>query len=237
MNKRNLLMTILMFAMSFSNFMFAQKVLDSGMVKMEITKVTADDPQMAMQLEMMKGTQTEIYFEKDKNSSYMSMMGGMLEIKVHVDEAENKVNMFMDMMGQKIWVETTGDEAQNAQQKEIAEKSVITYDKSDTKKIQGYDCYKFTVTNPDMEDLNLTGYITPDIKSKANIMQGFQSLQFEGFPMEFTMGNKMFGMTNTAVAVKDKVDSSKLKFDSKGYKKMTMEEFQKSMGGMGGFGF
>lgn len=230
-------LAILFVSVVFSVSVVAQKTLESGMVKMEITKVSADDPQMEMQLEMMKGSQTSIYFEKERHASYMSMMGGMMEIKVLADEKDKKTNMLMDVMGQKIWVESSFDEAQNPQQKEIMDKSVITYDKNDTKKILGYDCYKFTVTNPEMEELSLTGYLTQDIKSKANIMQGFQSLEFEGFPMEFTMGNKMFSMTNTAVEVKDKLDASKLKFDTKGYKKMTMEELQKSMGGMGGFGF
>ena len=70
------------------------------------------------------------------------------------------------------------------------------------------------------------------------MIQGFQSLEFSGYTMEFTVGNPQFSMTYTAVEIKDSVDDSKFTYDTKGYKKMTMEEFQKSMAGMGGgFGF
>ena len=94
-----------------------------------------------------------------------------------------------------------------------------------------------SVTNPEMDGVTLSGYVTAEIKTKANIIQGFQSLEFEGYPMEFSIGSPQFSMTMTAIDVKDSVDENKFLLDTKGYKKMTMDEFQKSMGGMGGFGF
>lgn len=146
--------------------------------------------------------------------------------------------MLFDMMGNKTWIESKLDDAQTPQQKEIASKSKIEYDKSNTKDILGYKCYKMTVTNPEMEGMTVTAYVTEDIKTKANLIQGFQSLEFSGYTMEFTVGNPQFSMTYTAVEIKDSVDDSKFAYDTKGYKKMTMEEFQKSMAGMGGgFGF
>lgn len=217
-----------------SNYLLnAQTVLDKGTVKMEITAVSAEDPQMAMGLEMMKGSQTELYFKADQHATYMNMMGGMMEMKVFVESAQNQMNMLFDMMGQKMWIESKLDESQTPQQKEISSKSKIEYNKDDTKEILGYKCYKMTVTNPEMEGTTLTGYVTEQIKTKANLVQGFQTLQFNGYPMEFTVGNPQFSMTMTAIEVKDTIDESKLKFDTKGYKKMTMEEFQKNMGGMG----
>jgi hypothetical protein len=211
----------------------AQKVLEKGTVKMEITDVKAEDPQMAMGLEMMKGSQTELHFKADQHATYMNMMGGMVEMKVFVENAQNQMNMLFDMMGQKMWIESKLDESQTPQQKEIASKSKIEYNKDDTKEILGYKCYKMTVTNPEMEGTTLSGYVTEQIKTKANMIQGFQTLEFSGYPMEFTVGNPQFSMTMTAVDVKETVDEAKLKYDTKGYKKMTMEEFQKSMGGMG----
>lgn len=56
------------------------------------------------------------------------------------------MNMLFDVMGQKMWLESTLEESQTAQQKEIASKSKIDYDKNDTKEILGYKCYKMTVT-------------------------------------------------------------------------------------------
>jgi hypothetical protein len=55
--------------------------------------------------------------------------------------------------------------------------------------------------------------------------------------MEFSVGSAQFSMTMTAIDVNDNVDEKKFALDTKGYKKQTMEEFQKAMSGMGGFGF
>ena len=212
--------------------------MDKGSIKMEVTNVSAEDPQMAMGLEMMKGSQTEVFFKNEQYVTHMDMMGGMVKMQVHVEKEKNMMNMLFDMMGNKTWIESKLDDAQTPQQKEISAKSKIEYDKSNTKEILGYKCYKMTITNPEMEGMTVTGYVTEEIKTKANLIQGFQSLEFAGYTMEFTVGNPQFSMTSTAVEIKDTVDDSKFTFDTKGYKKMTMEEFQKSMAGMGGgFGF
>jgi len=218
--------------------LFSQKTLEKGSIKMEITKVNAEDPQMAMGLEMMKGSQTQVFFKNEQYVTHMDMMGGMVKMQIHVEKAKNMMNMLFDMMGNKTWIESKLEDAQSAQQKEIASKSQIDYDKNDTKEILGYKCYKMTVTNPEMDGITVTGYVTEDIKTKANLVQGFQSLEFAGYTMEFTVGSPKFSMTMTAIEINDTVDDSKFSFDTKGYKKMTMEEFQKSMGGMGaGLGF
>ncbi len=218
--------------------LFSQKTLEKGSIKMEITKVNAEDPQMAMGLEMMKGSQTQVFFKNEQYVTHMDMMGGMVKMQIHVEKAKNMMNMLFDMMGNKTWIESKLEDAQSAQQKEIASKSQIDYDKNDTKEILGYKCYKMTVTNPEMDGITVTGYVTEDIKTKANLVQGFQSLEFAGYTMEFTVGSPKFSMTMTAIEINDTVDESKFSFDTKGYKKMTMEEFQKSMGGMGaGLGF
>lgn len=215
----------------------AQKTLEKGTVKMEITKVASDDPQMEMMLGAMKGSQTELVFDGDRHVSNMDMMGGMVKVKVMVNKAENSMNMLFDAMGKKSWVESPLDKSQSAQEKAVAEKSVIAYDKNNTKDILGYKCYKMTVTNPELEGMTVSGYVTTEVKTKANLIQGFQSLEFEGFPMEFSVGSAQFSMTMTAIDVNDNVDEKKFALDTKGYKKQTMEEFQKDMAGMGGFGF
>ncbi len=235
--KNNFYLVSFIFLLLANNVLVAQKVMDKGTVKMEITNVSAEDPQMAMGLEMMKGSETELIFKEDQYVTNMNMMGGMMKIQVFVEKGKNTMNMLMDMMGNKSWIESKLDETQNAQQKAIAEQSKIEYDKNETKEILGYKCYKMTVTNPEMEGITVTGYVTEDIKTKANLIQGFQSLEFAGYTMEYTVSNPKFSMTMTAVDVKDTVEESKFSFDTKGYKKMTMAELQKSMGGMGGLGF
>lgn len=220
---------------SVNSSLTAQTTLNKGTIKMEITKAKSDDPQMDMGLSALKGSQTELVFDGNRYVTNMDMMGGMVSIKTKIETDKNKMDMLMDAMGNKIWVESELDKAESASEKQVAEQSKITYDKADTKNILGYKCYKMTLTNPEMEDFTLIGYVTQDIKTNANLVKGFQSMQFEGYLMEYTISNPQFSITMSAVEVKDTFDESKFNFDTKGYKKMTMDEFQKSMGGMGGF--
>ena len=99
----------------------AQKVLSEGYVKMEITEVTSDNPQMAQGLEMMIGTQTELFFNKEKSVNKMSMMGGMVENNTYVDFNTDKINILMNAMGNKMWIETNKDESSSEEQKKIQE--------------------------------------------------------------------------------------------------------------------
>jgi hypothetical protein len=230
----NLMKSVLLIVLlSISYISSAQKSLDKGSITMEITAVASDDPQTEMMLGAMKGSQTEVVFEGSKHVTNMDMMGGMVKMQIHVNSDANKMNMLFDAMGNKMWIESDIDKSQDPKQKEIADKSVITYDKNDTKEILGYKCYKMTIKNDEMEGMKVTGYVTSDVKTNANLIQGFQSLKFEGYPMEFTVGSPQFSMTMTAKEIKETVDQNKFNLDTKGYKKMTMEEFQNAMGGMG----
>ncbi|KXK39224.1 MAG: hypothetical protein J5I52_00375 [Saprospiraceae bacterium] len=214
----------------------AQKTLEKGSLTMEITKISAEDPQMEMGLSALKGSQTEMIFDQDKYMTISSMMGGMVNTKVRINKKENAFDLFMDAMGNKMWVESKLDESQTPEEAAIAKHTKIVYDKNDTKEILGYKCYKATITNPEMDkDMEIIAYVTPDIKASGNMMQGFQSVSLDGLHMEFTMKNPQFSMTFRAVDIKDTVDESKFNIDTKGYKKMTMEEFKNSMGNMGGF--
>jgi hypothetical protein len=230
---RNIFSVIIFSLLCNITFLTAQKTLTKGTTTMEITNVLSEDPQMQMILEGIKGSQTILVFAEDKYVSSSDIMGGMVKITSHVSKKDNMMNMLFESMGNKIWVESTLDKAQTQQQKEIAMKNSVTYDKNDTKEILGYKCYKMTVTNPEMQEMTLTGYVAPEILTKANIIQGFQSVEFEGFPLEYTMKNKMGSITMTAKEVTDKVDESKFVLDTKGFKKMTMEEFQKLAESMG----
>lgn len=216
---------------------YAQKTLTKGTVKMEITDVASDDENMAMALEMMKGTETDLYFKDDKYVTKVNMMGGMVNMSTHISEEKNSFDMLMDAMGQKMWISSTLEETKNSPEAKQAENAKVEYDKADTKEILGYKCHKVTITIPDSEDMTVTGYVTEDIKTKANLIQGMQALQLNGFPMEFTVKNPMMSMTMKTTKVSDELDEAMLTLSTDGYKKMTMEEFQQSMGGMGGMGF
>jgi len=212
---------------------YGQKVLTEGLVKMEITTVNADDPQMAMQMEMMKGSSLAIFFKGEEYITDMNMMGGLMLMKNKINNKENKLDLFMDMMGQKIWIESNLDETKTPEQKEIAEQSKIEYDKNDKKVILGYNCYKMTIQNPAMEGMKVTAYVTDEIKTKAKVIRGFESVEYQGFPLEFEVDNSMFTMKMETKSIEDKIKDSAFIVDTNGYKKMTMKEFQESFGGMG----
>jgi len=59
----------------------AQKTLTEGYIKMEIISADSDDPSVKQMMQMMNGTETEFYFNKDKSFSTVDMMGGMMTIQ------------------------------------------------------------------------------------------------------------------------------------------------------------
>ncbi len=214
--------------------MMAQTTLTEGHIKMEITEATSDDEQMAMGLEMMKGTETHIIFNETTYVSKMNMMGGMIDIKTYVTESSDEFNMLMDAMGQKMWVASSIKDAESSDSQNLAKNAKVTYDESNTKEISGYNCYQMKITTPDAPDMEVTGYVTKDIKTNANIIQGMQSLDLDGFPLEFTIKNTMMTITMSATDIQNTVDKSEFEMKTDGFKKMTMAEFEQAMGQMGG---
>lgn len=233
---KNLLAIILLIAFVINTD--AQKVLEKGTIKMEITDVKTDDEQMAMMIGMLKGSEMNLHFNGSKSVTQMSMMGGMVNNITHTDLKNNTYDMFMDMMGQKFWVSDKLDAMKNSENAAKAKQAKITYDKNDKKTILGYDCYAMAITMPGSDKAVAKGYITEAIKSKANMIQGMEALEFAGFPLEFTVDATVMQLTMTTKEIMDTVDETKLAINGEGYKKMTMEEFTKQMGGMGaGLGF
>lgn len=218
----------------------AQKSMTEGYIKMEITDIKAesDDPNMAMGLEMMKGSVTEIYFIEGKYKTTMNMMGGMIAMQNVVDVSTKKMDMLFDAMGNKMWIDSNLDEVkESADQTNGMEDFDISYDKSETKSILGFEAYKATITIPNTPGTTVEGWITEEINTDANIIQGMADLKLKGFPLEFSVKNPQMTMTFAATDIKESVDKSVFDFNTTGYKKMTMKEFQETMGGMGALGF
>lgn len=232
--KKHLLNFLLIFAPMAFLTVSAQKNLDKGTIKMEITKVGSENPQTAQMLEMMKGTTTEIFFMGNESMTRMSMMGGMVNTDTQVNKESGKMDMYMDMMGNKMWIETDIEEAKKA---DAQAKVDIEADKSDSKEIMGYKAYKVNIRNEADPTMKISGYVTEEIKANANAIQGMQGVELPGFPLIIMIESPDMSMTIETTSIKDEVDASVFKKDTAGYKKMTMEEFQKTMGGMGGMGF
>jgi len=204
-----------------------------GTITMEITDISSDNAQMAQVAEMMKGTQTKVFFKGDKSVTQMDMMGGMVKMNMFT-QVEGEFDMLMDAMGQKFWVNMPKTEI--AQMKAKAPEMEISYDKADKKTIAGYECYKMNVVVDADSEMNISAYITEDLEFQAPVMQGVDMTQFAGFPLEYTMEGGPMQMTITTKEFLKTVDESVFEMNTSGYKKMTMDELQ-SMGGGGGFGF
>lgn len=235
--KKTLLILLVAVCTISTSALVAQNTLTEGHVKMEITKIDSDDEAMAAQMQMLKGTTTDIYFNKDKYKSSMNMMGGLMNVTNIVTSATGKMDMFMDMMGQKMWIDT--DVEESSEGKPTTADVDIVYDESDTKEILGYPCYKMTIKAPEMQGGTVTAYITEEIKSDAKFIQGYEKVEYKGFPLEISVGvPNMMVMTMETTAINQELPANALEMNTQGYEKMTMEQFTEKMGGMApGLGF
>ncbi len=232
----SLLAIMVMFVLSIQ----AQTDLSKGHIKQEITDVASDDDQVAMQLEMMKGSTTNYHFNDAKNLMSMSMMGGMVEVKTLYTVEGEKIDLYFNAMGQKMLVQSNKAEmeAEAGDQAEALKNMQVTLDKEDKKEILGYSCYKATIAMPDGEKgMSMTAYISEDVKADPRLIQNLQYVELPGFPLELTVNMGPMTMTTTTVEISDKLDDSVFNISDEGYKKMTFKEFMDAMGGMGGMGF
>ncbi len=220
----------------FAGNLFGQSEISEGVIKMEISDVNSDDQQIAAQLEMMKGTETNYYFNKDKYLVSANMMGGMITMKNLFNVSDEQLTILFDVMGQKMMVESSKEErkASEAEQMEAMEGMEVVYDKSDTKEIMGYKCHKATIKGNDEIPMSFEMYVSEELKATNKMIQGLQAFDIEGFPMEFVMDMGKMSMTYTTTEISKELDASVFEIDSNGYKKMTFEEFQQQMGAMGG---
>jgi len=235
--------TLLFFLIAFITFQVtAQKTLTTGHIKMEITEATSDDEQMAMGLEMLKGTETNYYFDSEKTLVTQSMMGGMVEVATITKMKDKSMEMFFNMMGNKTLVETTDEEMRNSEGVDTAamSKMKVIYDENDKKKIAGYECIKATISNPELSEseVNFTMYVSSDINASAKMIQTLSEFDIRGFPLEFSINMPNMKMIYSTTTIETEFDKNVFNVDRTGYTKMTMEDFQKQMGGMsGGLGF
>ena len=237
MNKYLVLAFGLIMALFLSPSAFSQ---DEGHITFEITDVASDNPQVQAQMEMMKGSTTEVYYKGDKSLTNMNMMGGMINVNLILGGKDQGMKMAMDMMGQKVLIPISKEEMEKmkAESENPMSELTIEYDESDTKEIAGFTCYKMVatpVTNPDMK---LEAYITEEIKTNAALVQGVDMEQFKGYPLEIVANLGMATMTTSAKAYEPKCDDASLTMDTSGFTEMSFEDFMSSMGQMGGgFGF
>jgi len=236
---KNLSLLILAFFCLSTLSVEAQDALKKGMIKMEITEVGSDNPQVAAQLEMMKGTSTEYFFNEDKSLVNSNMMGGMIKMSYLVNNDDEHLTMLFDAMGQKMMIKSTKEERAEfeKEQNAAAESMNITYDESDTKEILGYKCIRADIESDDSEiPMSFTMYVAPDIKASSKMIQGLQAYELKGFPLELIIDSEQMSMTFSTTELKREIDESVFSLNTSGYTEMTFDEFQQQMGAFGGGG-
>jgi GLPGLI family protein len=216
--------------LAFATPNFAQKKISTGKVTYEITDIQSE---MA-ELNMLKGTEMDLFFSDAKQKMAIALMGGLMRVQTIVDNnATNQNAVLMDMMGKKIQIAGLDDEAmkQNPMMSMASGGQDLDFkvNKKDKKKIAGYKCKKATAKLP--QGVEMEVYVTKKITPKNSMMQKALG-GLEGFPLEFSINTGMgISLTFSAQDVTGDLASDAFNIPD-GYKKMTMEEFQKEMGGM-----
>lgn len=224
-------LSLLLSAFLLTSFgLFAQKELTSGYVKMEITKVEAEDEQMATMLQMMKGSESEYYFNSDYMLAKVNAMGGMFTTDALTDLKTKSVTSLVNAMGQKMAVTNTEESKEKAKAPEVE----VEYVDNDTKEILGYKTSKAIITTPSQPGMKFTVYLTKEIKANSSMINMMESIEMDGFPLEYIIEANGMKLTMEAQEIKDEIDPAVFELSMEGYKKMTPEEFKKAMGAMGG---
>lgn len=217
----------------------AQETIKEGYIKMEITDIKSDDAAMQAQLSMMKNTTQEVYFDNSGRSiSKTDMMGGMVTTTTVTNMKDQTGYMLfnMDMMGQKIKVDLS-EEIKKGMTNDSLVNLEVEHFYDDKKVILGFECHRAVISIPNTDGVTITAYVTKDIKTDAEVIQGIDAEKIGGMPLMYKMENSGIELVYEAVDFKREIDNSVFDVDTSGYDEMTMEEFQKKMGAMGGMGF
>jgi len=207
----------------------AQKTFSEGSVEFEITDISSDNPQVAAQIDMMKGSTMITYVKGDKQLTSMNMMNGMMQQNMIMDKENNSMIMLMDAMGRKIKVDMPLDDEQ-AENTDVD----IQYFEDDRKEIAGHDTYKAILsTKADGQETEIETYITEAYTFDGSMIRNAPgAAQLRGLPLEYTISQPQIKMTFTAQNITESVDDSVFEFNMDDYEEMSQEDLQ-NMGGMG----
>jgi len=204
----------------------AQTQLKKGSVTYSMTMPGASEEMAAM------GESTiTVHFNETMQATDMSMMGGMMLMKTIIPTANKKDSkMTMEVMGMKYEITDVGEEASKSSKglSNLDDAKEIVYDKKDIKEIAGFKCYKATVTMND--GTKSTFYITEAIAPQTPTSPEAK-IKLTGYPLEITVQTAQGEMNMKATKFSKEIPADAFKV-GEGFTKVTMEEFQKQMGGM-----
>lgn len=204
--------------------MNAQTALKKGSVTYKMT-MTGNDEAAAM----MGESTISVHFDEKNQATDMNMMGGMMTMKTITPVGNLKdAKMAIEVMGMKYEIIEIGEEALKANKGlgNLENALEVSYDKKDTKEIAGFKCYKATVKMNDgtSSDFYITDGIAPQQTEETKV-------KLTGYPLEVKVTTEQGEMLMTATSFSKELPKDCFTI-GEGYTKVTMEEFQKQMGGM-----
>ena len=202
----------------------AQTALKKGSVTYKMT-MSGNDEAAAM----MGESTISVHFDEKNQATDMNMMGGMMTMKTITPIGNLKdAKMAIEVMGMKYEIIEVGEEALKANKGlgNLENALEVSYDKKDTKEIAGFKCYKATVKMNDgsSSDFDITDEIAPQQTEETKV-------KLAGYPLEVKVTTEQGEMLMTATSFSKELPKDCFKI-GEGYTKVTMEDFQKQMGGM-----
>jgi hypothetical protein len=202
----------------------AQTALKKGSVTYKMT-MSGNDEAAAM----MGESTISVHFDEKNQATDMNMMGGMMTMKTITPIGNLKdAKMAIEVMGMKYEIIEVGEEALKANKGlgNLENALEVSYDKKDTKEIAGFKCYKATVKMNDgtSSDFYITDEIAPQQTEETKV-------KLAGYPLEVKVTTEQGEMLMTATSFSKELPKDCFKI-GEGYTKVTMEDFQKQMGGM-----
>lgn len=210
--------TFLLLAFTSTAF-YAQ--VKTGVITYDMTM--SDNEEMAA----MGSNTIKVSFTDKSNATQIDMIGGMISIKtITIDKNEPKnTRVLMDAMGQKLEIVGEANLMSNSELSSLKNAESVTYNKKDTKKILGFDCYKAFVkmNNGTTSDFYITEAITPQNKPEDKV-------KLTGYPLEITVNTER-GKVNMLAVLFEKEPSVNCFVIPEGYEKVTPEELEQKLGG------
>ena len=204
----------------------AQAAITEGQIVLELTNIVTDQPQMK---QVLSGSTLTLQSKDNVFRSTTRMMGDQINIENYYDLNTKDNRIYLNLMGKKI-LTTVPDSVQQEKFKDLNDNSIITYDKNDTKEINGFTCYKALVESlQDDGSVSETHlYITKEVDFPVHLVGGLPQT-LEGFPLEMTIRTNGMEMTYSFKNYSEKVDEN-FNTNPEGYTEMTYDEFMAGIG-------
>jgi len=216
----NYFFTLIFASLLFIGQSFAQANFE-GTIKFKIEYEDLPEEMVEMEEMLPKEMVTKIKGNKNRTEQN-SGMGNTINI---LDGDKKSSISLINMMGNKIAVEMNLKEME-IQKAKMGNDAPPEIEYADgTKKIAGYICKEATITIAGTDE-TVTIFFTSEIQTQKI---GEQYEGFEGFPMQYKISAQGLTMVITATSVtKETISKSEFTIPED-YKRMTSEEFQKSI--------